>query len=244
MIRIDVTLDDPLANVALDEAMLEYAEGADTDGERRSPEVLRLWEPTSPMVVLGRSSPFATEVNHEYCRTHGIPIVRRCSGGQSVVTGPGCLMYAVLLDYRKRPELRMLDVAHRFVMETMQQALSNIDLETQINGTSDLTMNGQKVSGNSLRCKRNWMVYHGTMICDLDIELIANCLGKPARQPEYRSNRSHRDFLTQLDTSVSALRESIALAWSATTGAYELPIELTRSLLQDKYRLSEWNEKL
>lgn len=223
--------------------MLELAEASSDDGAD-SPEILRLWEPASPMVVLGRSSPYDSEVNHEYCQAHQIPIVRRCSGGQSVVTGPGCLMYAVLLDYRKRPQLRMLDVAHRFVMETMQAALRGVGLESQISGTSDLTLDGKKVSGNSLRCKRNWMVYHGTMICDLDIEVIANCLGDPVRQPEYRSNRSHREFLTQLDIPVAALRESIARAWSAELGDYLLPLSYAKMLVEQKYGSPAWNEKV
>lgn len=239
MILVDLTLDSAHQNIALDEAMLESAESAES-----YPELLRLWEPHSPAVVLGRSSPHQTEVNHEYCRQHQIPVIRRCSGGQSIVTGPGCLMYAVLLDYRKRPELRMLDVAHQFVMNRMREAVADAGVATDIQGTSDLTINGQKVSGNSLRCKRNWMIYHGTMICDLDIDLIANCLGQPIRQPEYRSERDHREFLVQLETTVDTLKESIANVWSAEVSEYAWPQTLTEKLVIEKYATKAWNQKV
>jgi len=245
MLRLDLTLENSLANIALDEALLEVAE-ASTD----HPELLRLWQPASPLVVLGRSSPWETEVEHSFCQEHQIPVVRRCSGGQSIVTGPGCLMYAVLLDYRLRPELRLLDRAHHFVMSKMQAALKTLGIDAKISGTSDLTVGGQKVSGNALRCKRNWFVYHGTMICDLEIDLIANCLGKPIRQPEYRQLRSHRSFLDQLDTSAGELEEAIARTWSADFEATPDAGWLARlkekcdQLLTEKYSTDQWNQKV
>ena len=48
---LDLTLDSPAENLALDEALLEQAEA---DGPQ---EVLRLWEPESPLVVMGRRWP-------------------------------------------------------------------------------------------------------------------------------------------------------------------------------------------
>jgi lipoate-protein ligase A len=235
------TLSSDIANVAFDEALLELAER-----QPEHPEVLRLWQPQNPLVVLGRSSPWQQEVNHDFCNRQGIPVVRRCSGGQSIVTGPGCLMYAVLLDYRKRPELRMLDVAHHSIMSNMQTALGMLGIESIIEGTSDLTVDGKKVSGNSMRCKKNWMVYHGTMICELDIDLIAQCLGTPARQPDYRRQRTHGDFLAQLATTPEPLAAAIAKTWS-TSGEFGISsqlMDLTDQLLQSKYLSRQWNQKV
>ena len=93
-----LSLESPAANLALDEALLEQAEAGAGPSE-----VLRLWEPTDPCVVVGRSSRVAVEVKQEACRQAGIPVLRRCSGGAAVVTGPGCLMYSVVLSYRDHP---------------------------------------------------------------------------------------------------------------------------------------------
>jgi len=84
---LDLTLAEAAANIALDEALLEAAESAP---EPR--EVLRLWEPAAPLVVVGRSSHVAAEVHVENCRERGIPVIRRTSGGLSIVGGKGCLM--------------------------------------------------------------------------------------------------------------------------------------------------------
>ena len=68
------------------------------------------------------------KTNRSYCDANQIEIIRRCSGGQTIVTGPGCLMYAVLLDYRRRPELRMLDRAHEFVIGKMKTAIQTLGI--------------------------------------------------------------------------------------------------------------------
>lgn len=93
-----LSLESPAANLALDEALLEQAEAGAGPSD-----VLRLWEPTDPCVVVGCSSRVAVEVKQEACRQAGIPVLRRCSGGAAVVTGPGCLMYSVVLSYRDHP---------------------------------------------------------------------------------------------------------------------------------------------
>lgn len=205
---LDLTLS-PVLNLSLDDALIESAEASET-----YPEVLRLWEPESPMVVLGRSSPLAMEVNLDFCRKENVPVFRRISGGQSIVTGPDCLMYAVLLDYRKRPQLRMLDKAHAFVMNQLQAALDFIDIETEMQGTCDLTYSGRKFSGNALRCRRDWFLYHGTIILEsFDLSLIQNCLGEPKRQPDYREGRSHDEFVTSIPADAKALKAALAKQW-------------------------------
>ena len=137
-----LTLDRPAENLALDEALVETADNSQTHDE-----VLRLWEPKQNSVVIGRSTPLHAEVDVAWCQENGIPMYRRVSGGASIVTGPGCLMYAVLLDLRQRPHLRMLDQAHRFVMQTMATALQSIGIASEIKGTCDLTIDWSKSLG-------------------------------------------------------------------------------------------------
>jgi len=77
----------------------------ETSLERVIPEVLRLWEMPSRCVVLGRASKWAEEANAIACERDSVPILRRVSGGASIVAGPGCLMYSVLLSYQIRPSV-------------------------------------------------------------------------------------------------------------------------------------------
>lgn len=228
-------------NLALDEALLEQAESIDWDFGSGCGELIRFWEPETHFVVLGRSSLVAEEVNLSYCQAQAIPVFRRASGGATILTGPGCLMYAVRLSYRLRPSLRMLDQAHQFVMGQIKTAVSKLGFDVQIAGTSDLVYQDQKVSGNSLRCRRGGLIYHGTLICDLDLDLIAACLGRPARQPEYRRGRGHRDFLTRLPVSTETLKEAIAETFHAADQILDYPFELCEQLAREKYQIDAWN---
>jgi lipoate---protein ligase len=188
----------PETELAFDEAMLLEADASDTLSNA-STECMRVWEFTSPVVVLGRSSKFEGEVNHEFCHEHDVSVLRRCSGGASIVAGPGCLMYSVVLSFALRPELQKIDVAHRFVMQRLLGAVREQVPSVQMQGTCDLTFDDRKFSGNSLRISRQHLLYHGTILYDADLELISRCLATPPRQPEYRRQRIHRDFLTNLD---------------------------------------------
>ena len=43
-------------------------------------------------------------------------------------------------------------------------------------GTSDLAIGDLKFSGNSARCRRRWLLYHGTLLYDFPLSLVAQCL--------------------------------------------------------------------
>ena len=118
---IDLTLESAAENLALDEALLEAAET-----EAGPAEVLRLWESPEWVAVVGRSSRVDEEVRLDECQHRGIRVLRRCSGGASVLIGPGCLLYAVVLSCELRPALRMIEEAHRFVLDRTARALAAV----------------------------------------------------------------------------------------------------------------------
>src|SRR6185503_13795422 len=78
---LDLTLPRLEENLALDEALLLAAEAG-------GPDVLRFWEWTGPGVVIGAGGRWREEAQVEACESDGVPILRRSSGGGSVVLGP------------------------------------------------------------------------------------------------------------------------------------------------------------
>ncbi len=236
---LELTLDTPAENLALDEVLLETVEHTPD-----SPEVLRIWESPTPFVVLGRSCKFAEEVRHEFCRDHAIPVLRRSSGGGTVVAGPGCLMYALVLRYEFRENLRLLDQAHRFVMEQIRQAVALCGISVTIAGTSDLAIGEQKVSGNAMRCLRNSFLYHGTLLYAMDPKLIASCLGPPARQPDYRRQREHEDFVTALPCSSKALKTALVEVWETESGTVPFAKQRLQEIASQRHSQQDWIGKL
>ncbi len=236
---LDLTLPSPAENLALDEALLDEAEAVPV-----SAETLRLWEPSAPMVVVGRSSRIAAEVHADVCRRRGIPILRRTSGGAAVVAGPGCLMYALILSYQRRPALRAVDAAHRLVLGTIARSLGPLTPGVACRGISDLALgpDGRKFSGNSIRMKRDYLLYHGTLLYDFPLELIEECLAMPPREPEYRGGRAHEGFVTNLPLGQAAIRQAMVSAWDAREPCPDWPRRRTAQLAAGRYLRAEWND--
>ena len=97
---LDLTLPSPEENLACDETLLDWCDESD------GPEILRFWEPHRHFIVVGYSNRVECEVNLAACRELNIPVLRRCSGGGTVVQGPGCLNYALILRFDSEPALQ------------------------------------------------------------------------------------------------------------------------------------------
>ncbi len=235
---LDLTLASAEENLAVDEALLEEAEDAP-----RPLETLRLWESAEPVVVVGRSSQLALEVNLPACHQRSIRVLRRASGGAAVVTGPGSLMYAVVLSYELRPAVHAVDEAHRFVLATLVEALRPLVPGVTRRGTSDLALGDRKFSGNSLRSKRRNLLYHGTLLYDFPLPLLDECLAMPPRQPEYRRQRTHGQFVTNLPATAASLRKALIAAWSARETTGDWPRQRVRELVAARYGRPEWNSQ-
>ncbi len=242
MLLLDLSLPTAAENLALDEALLDSADEQPA-GPAVSSEMLRLWECPQLAAVLGRSGKVAEEVDLAACAAAGVPVLRRTSGGGTVLLGPGCLMYSLLLSYEQRPHLRALDQAHHEVLSTMAAALNQLcpQLKCEPLGTSDLVSEGRKFSGNSLRCKRNFLLYHGTLLHHFDLARIEQFLKPPPRQPEYREQRPHREFVVNLPLQAGDLRRTLIQAWQANEVAKSWPQQLTHQLLHHRYSQRAWN---
>ena len=233
---LDLTLESPAHNLALDEALLLRAAEPGAAGE-----VLRLWESTVPAVILGRSSQYDQEVNSSACQRRGIPVLRRCSGGASVVIGPGCLMYSLIVHFEQQPQLRSISTAHDYALDPLRRALAPLVPTVQRAGTSDLTLNGRKFSGNSLKCTGQAVLYHGTLLYDFPLSWISELLRSPPRQPAYREGRDHARFVTNLPANSETLRSMLKNAWSADEELCDWPREITQTLLRNRYSRHNWN---
>jgi lipoate-protein ligase A len=233
---LDLTLTDAAENLALDEALLVAAEEADAG------EVMRLWELPSLAVVVGAGGSVALDVNGAACEADGVSILRRASGGGTVLIGPGCLCFSIVLDYEHAPGLDDIRASNRFVLGRVANALRPI-AAARFEGTSDLAVGGVKVSGNAQQRKRRHFLHHGTLLCGFDLGLFAKYLHAPERQPDYRKNRPHAEFVANLPATVAELKRLLAAEWRAEVNYEPLPWDAVGRLVGEKYSRDEWNRR-
>ena len=234
----DLTLATPEANLACDEALLDLCEASQAD------ELLRFWEPAQHFVVLGYANKVAREVNLPFCRANSIPVLRRCTGGGTVLQGPGVLNYSLILRMDAAGPLHSIAATNKFILDRHQAALAPlINGRVEHQGQTDLTTGGLKFSGNAQRRQRHFLIFHGSFLLNLDLGLVEKTLPLPSRQPCYRAGRSHRDFVLNLQLPASDLKSALTEAWQATTPLPEIPFAQIERLAREKYACDEWNLK-
>lgn len=192
----------PEENLARDEAMLL----GQTEG-------VRVWESATYFVVLGRGGSVADDVHEDECAAMGVPILRRCSGGGTVVQGPGCLNYCVVLDAHKTPEVATIAGTTQFVLSRVIAAVREAGGgELVVPGVSDLaTPDGFKVSGNAQKRRKNWVLFHGTLLYNFDLPLVSRLLKEPPVRPPWRGERSHNSFVKNLNHAFNVEQFVVAL---------------------------------
>lgn len=249
MKSLDLTFPSPAENLACDEALLDFFEEHGGDG------ALRFWEPRDYFVVIGYANEVAKEVNVTACEGEEIPIHRRCSGGGTVLQGPGCLNYSLIAPITESGPLHSIPSANRFIMDRNRAALEskfkNQKSKISVAGHTDLVFDPRpptldpslKFSGNAQRRKKHFLLFHGTFLLNFDIRLIEKYLRIPSKQPAYREGRSHEDFLTNLNLPAREVKLALRNAWSATEPLETVPHDEIALLARDKYVTKGWNFK-
>jgi lipoate---protein ligase len=234
----DLTLATPEENLACDEALLDLCEAG------RAEELLRFWQPRQHFVVLGYANKAEREVNLPFCRANRIPVLRRCTGGGTVVQGPGVLNYTLVLRFDSAGPLHSISATNEFILARQAAALAPlIAAPIRRQGQTDLAIGGLKFSGNAQRRQRRFLVFHGAFLLNLDIGLVEQTLPLPSHEPDYRASRSHMDFLLNLKLPADRIKSAVGQAWQANEPLTEIPFPQIERLAREKYALDEWNLK-
>jgi lipoate-protein ligase A len=219
-------------NLALDEALLLRAEA------EPNREILRLWEWPAPAVVLGAAGVLAEEVDAAACNADAVPIARRSSGGGTVMLGQGCLLFSVVLAFDRAAELRQIGSSYCWILERLCTAMGITDLRPA--GISDLAVGDRKVSGNAQQRKRHHLLHHGSLLYAFDGASLGRYLRQPPRQPPYRRQREHAEFVGNLPLGREKLVSGVRQAFGAEREIDAWPAETVRRLVEEKYSQSEW----
>ncbi|MCK5215873.1 MAG: lipoate--protein ligase family protein [Candidatus Omnitrophica bacterium] len=205
MILKNITLDTPAENVLYDEVLLRSAE------KGQQGEALRFWEPRDIFVVMGLIGKLHDEVILENIKKDNVPVLRRFSGGGTVVQGRGCLNFTLVLDKGRNNDLPDIRKSYAFILNKVITALKRCDIEAVLQPLSDLALHEglRKFSGNAQHRGRKFIMHHGTILYDFDLALIEKYLCMPGKYPEYRQERGHGDFVTNIKGAPARIKDEL-----------------------------------
>ena len=164
-------------------------------------EAFFIWR-VSPTVIIGRNQDLEAEVNMDYCRNHGVKVVRRRSGGGCVYSDMGNIMISYV---SRRGEVSA--VFDRY-LSALTACLCSIGLNAGKSGRNDILVEGRKVSGNAFHQLPDRSIVHGTLLYDTDFDALEEAIRPPVEKLERHGVASVRQRVENLKTFIDPAKIS------------------------------------
>jgi len=235
--------------MATDEAiMLAMKEG------NASP-TLRLyrWKPSA--VSIGTFQGMLDEVDVEFCQSRGIDFIRRITGGGAVYHDyEGEVTYSIIIPKGHRLAPNDILDSYRLICGGIVEALGHLGIRGEFKPINDVDVGGKKISGNAMTRRHDCVLQHGTILLDLDVNLMFSILKVPQEKISDKMIADVRERVTSIrdvlkrDVQISELQKALiqgfseALEIELAQGKLSSAEEKTaRRLAEEKYSTSEWN---
>ncbi|MCD6157231.1 MAG: lipoate--protein ligase family protein [Euryarchaeota archaeon] len=229
---------DPYMNMAIDEVLMEE------NGFN-----LRLYGWYPPAVTIGYFQSIKDFVNVEACKKLGILYTRRISGGGSVLH-----MYEVTYSITGDRKIlgRWPEESFDIVLEFLIKALKNLGINAKKEGVNDIVVRRRKISGNAQARRDNRVLQHGTVLVDLDRELMDKVLKVSFVKSRNKGIIKVSDRVTSIrevlgkiprrEEIISAFINAATEFWGKVRISCYRDEELTRAevIANERYRRQEW----
>lgn len=227
---------DPAFNLAAEEYLFENADE----------DCFMLWRNHNAIIV-GKNQNTLSQINPAFVERHGISVVRRITGGGAVYHDLGNVNFTFV---KVHGELQEIDFAA--YTRPILDHLNRLSVPARLDGRNDLTVNGLKISGNAQHISNNRVLHHGTLLFDVDLEMLAAVLLVDPEKYTDKAVQSIRSRVTNIGEHLSPrptveqfmadLGGHIQKAHGATaTRLSDADRQAIEQLAESKYRQWDWN---
>lgn len=200
-------------------------------------EVFLLWW-TEPTIMLGKYQDALAEVNQEYADRQHLTIVRRLSGGGTIFTDPGSLQYSFIKPSPKK------NIDFTSFLGQICAALQKLGVAVRRSSRNDLTINGRKFSGNAQYYHNGYVVHHGSLLFDTNVdEMTAALHVDPMKLRAKKISSVHQRVLNLHSVLPKLTRDEFAaqlqaavLGQAGQTHQYRLTVADRQAIRQIKER--------
>ena len=226
---------DPTLNLAIEELLV-------AKHKQDSPDLLLLWQ-NAPSVIIGRHQCTEEVIQTSFVADNSIPVVRRMTGGGAVYHDLGNLNFSFITS-----TVEPLTFEVKVFLEPLLAALRQVGIEAQASGRNDLEVLGKKISGTSQLRLGQTVLFHGTLLVNLDLAILDKALAVDPAKIHSKGVQSIAARVVNLSTiwpqgtTLENLKD--ALLTATKSKASHLPQELeveAIELANKKYRTWDWN---
>jgi lipoate-protein ligase A len=260
----------PAMNMAVDEAILQL------HSEGKVPPTVRFYTWNPATLSIGYFQKAAKEINLELVQEKGIGFVRRATGGRAVLHDQE-LTYSVVVS-ESHPEMpSSVTEAYKVISLGLLHGFQNLGLDAEMvslaseeekekyssPGSSacfdspswyELVVEGKKVAGSAQTRQKGVILQHGSILLDMDVELLFSLLHFSSDRLKERMMESFRKKAVtinevsnrpvSLQEAMEAFRDGFATGLKVELVKGELTPEeraLAEELAASRYSTDEWN---
>lgn len=227
---------EPYFNMACEEYILT----------KKKENIFMLWQ-NSNAIIIGKNQNTLSEIDYNFAKEHNISVVRRLSGGGAVYHDLGNVNFTFITDYNK-DFFSEFEIFTRPVIDTLKALGINAELQ----GRNDISIDGAKFSGNSQVVKGNRILHHGTIMLNVNVDILSKGLFIKKEKIESKGIKSVRKRVTNINDHLAEpidpkkFIEILAENVKKTNNIIEYnfsdnEIEEIEKLADEKYRTWEWN---
>lgn len=149
-----------------------------------------------PSIVMGISGKPAELVEINSVLRDKVSVIRRFSGGGTVIVDPGTIFVTFICNKDDVPEVQPYP---RPIMSWSSLLYSKVfeGVGDFVLRENDYAFGNRKFGGNAQSITKNRWIHHTSFLWDYEIKNMAY-LKHPKRVPEYRQARNHSDFICRM----------------------------------------------
>lgn len=228
-------------NIAIGQAIVEAHQAGTV------PDTLRFLR-FPPTALVGRHQALAQEINLDYCRENDIGVVRRITGGGAIFLDPGQLGWELAF---RRDTLGVTSLAElaREICEAVADGISRLGIEASYRPRNDIEVGGRKISGTGGFFDGDTLFYQGTVLVDMNPQVMVSALRVPKAKLEKRNIDSAeqrvitlRELLGDDTPGLPQIQEALVAAFSERFGLQMAPAELSAAENEKAQQL--WREEI
>lgn len=209
-------------------------------------EGLIVVSPRIPLASVGYFQDAEKEINLEYCRRKGIPVMRREVGGGATYLDENQIFYQVVWNRKNVRFPKRVSKIFELLSEPACETYREFGIEACFRPTNDIiTKEGKKIAGEGGGDIQDSMVLVGGMLMDFDYKTMSRIIKVPDEKFRDKVYKGMEENLTNMRQELGQVpkREDIVKViiekYEKILGKLE-PVHLNRETLNKMAELESW----